>query len=136
MGSWKPNRHGMLPNGRKAGEGTFTRLPHALQQHADYLALSLGARAFLVDFMSQYNGRNNGNLAAAEGVMGNFNYSKRQCIRYRRELIERGWIEVTRTPRWPREPFLFRATWLPVNEWAGEPLLDDGVRLRPRRSLR
>jgi len=135
MGRTKPNSRGMLPGGRKAGGGTFTRVPHALQRHPDYIALTLGARAFLVDLMSQYNGRNNGNLAAAEGVMGKLGYSKRQCIRYREELKERGWIEVTRTPRWPREPYLFRLTWIDVGDWTGEPVLDEGVRLRPRRSL-
>jgi hypothetical protein len=136
MAAGRPNSKGMLPNGKKAKGGTFTMFPHAIQDHHDYCALSLGARAFLLDFMRQYNGRNNGNLAASEGVMGKYGYSKRQCMRYRNELKKRGWIEVTRYPRWPRDPYLYRVTWREVDEWEGLPVLEVGARQQRPRSLR
>lgn len=134
--SRKANSKGQLLNGRAKGGGTFTKVLHAIQDHDDYRALSLGARAFLWDFARLYNGRNNGNLSAAEGVMGKFGYSKKQCIRYRSELLERNWIQVTRQPRWPREPYLYRLTWIAVDEWIGEPVLEDGARRQRPRSLR
>ena len=132
----KPNSRGMQPNGRKAGGGTFLKALHAIFDHEDYLALSKPARALLWDLARQYNQRNNGNLSAAPGTMARYGYSKASLHRLTRELVKRGWIAVTRTPIHPRQCYLYRLTWLDVDDWDGEPTLDDGARNTPRRMLK
>jgi hypothetical protein len=132
----RANSRGMYPNGRKKGDGLFVKGLHAIYQHPDYRALSIQARAFLWDFASTYNLKNNGNLSASEGVMGEFGYSRYQCYRLRNELLKHDWIEVTRHPRFPRDPYLYRLTWLDLNEWSGPPYIDDGIRRKAWKSLR
>ncbi|EAQ96399.1 hypothetical protein [Congregibacter litoralis] len=125
----KPNSKGMHSNGRKAGGGTFTKVLHTILDHPDYLALSTSARAFLWDMTRQLKpyGENNGNIAASEGVMKKFGYSRFQCCRLRKELETYKWIEVTRYPRAKRDPLLYRFTWLPTGDWKGAPNLDAGA---------
>ena len=126
----------MKANGRGHGKETFFRALHAIFDHPDYLALSKTARAFLWDLCSQYNGRNNGNLSAAPGIMGPMGWDKNTTLRSRRELLEKGWITVTRLPRAKREPILYRLTWLDLDQWSGRPELDPEAYRVPRRSLR
>ena len=143
MSSRQSNRHSgagsksMLPNGRKKGRQTFTKALHAITDHPDYLALSKQTRAFLWDFARQYNGRNNGDLAAAVGTMGQWGWTKAELKRAKAEALERRWIEVTRLPRFPRDPTLYRLTWMATSpELRSEKILDPGAFNQEVRSLR
>jgi len=44
--------------------GTFSMLPHVVQDHPDFLSLSGSALKVFLWLVRQYNGRNNGNLSA------------------------------------------------------------------------
>lgn len=110
---------------------------HAIIDHPDYITMSKQARAFLWDFTRQYNGHNNGNLAAAEGTMGKWGWSRRELERARLEVEAKGWIARTRHPPRKRDPVLYRITWVPLDEWEGKPKLDpDLIKGARPRSLR
>ena len=130
------NAKGMKPNGRGHGKEYFVRALHAIFDHPGYLALSKTSRAFLWEFCRQYNGRNNGNLSAAPGIMAAYGWDKKTAQRCRKELERQDWIAVTRLPRAKREPVLYRLTWLDLDRWEGPPHLDPDAYRRPRRSLR
>ncbi|MEM8940732.1 MAG: hypothetical protein AAGC91_01165 [Pseudomonadota bacterium] len=133
----KKDSRGMLSNGRKAGTGTFLRAPHDLFVHPDYLALSKPARAFLWDFGSQYQYRkNNGNLSAAPSIMAAYGYSKPTIHRLVRELLLYDWIRVTRTPMHPRQCYLYALSWIDLDDWGGDPILDVGARSMRKKALR
>ena len=130
------NAKGMKPNGRGNGTPHFFMALHAIFDHPDYLALSKTARAFLWDMCRQHNGRNNGNLSAAPGIMGRMGWDKKTALRCRKELEAHNWIAVTRYPRSKREPILYRLTWLDLDTWTGKPYLDAEALNQPRRSLK
>ena len=67
----------MKNNGRGGGKQTFVRALHAIFDHPDYIGLSKTSRAFLWDFMRQYNGFNNGNLSGAPAIMGKYGWDKK-----------------------------------------------------------
>ena len=130
------NSRGMKPNGRGHGKRSFFQALHAIYDHPDYLTLSKTARAFLWDFCRHFNGRNNGNLSAAPGIMAPMGWDKKTASRCRKELEQAGWIAVTRYPTARKEPVLYRLTWLDLDKWEGAPYLDPEATKRPRRSLR
>ncbi|MBA6412379.1 hypothetical protein H2508_04565 [Parahaliea sp. F7430] len=132
----KANSKGMLPNGRKKSGPQFTRALHAITDHPDYIAMSKQSRAFLWDLSRQYNGFNNGNLAACLGVMGKLGWTKWELMRARKEAESLGWIEVTRYPSAKRDPVLYRLTWLKTDKWDGKPKLDVGAHAQRVRSLK
>lgn len=127
----------MLANGRKANGQQFTKALHAIYDHPDYIALPKQTRAFLWDFARQYNGRNNGDLSAAPGTMARWGWTRAELKKAKREAEGAGWIEVTRYPRYPRDPTLYRLTWLAVSEeLRGQGKLDSSVFAQKVRRLR
>jgi len=132
----KANVRGMLPSGRKKAGPPFTKALHAIHDHPDYVALTKQTRAFLWDLARQYNGYNNGNLAACEGLMRPLGWSKWELMRARSEALEMGWIEVTRYPTAKRDPVLYRLTWMLTDRWEGRPVLDPGATQQKVRSLK
>lgn len=132
----KANSKGMMPNGRSKGVASFAASPTAVFRHPDYTKLSPTAKALLWDLFSQFNGRNNGNLTLAENTMKRLGWSYSTVKRHKAELINSGWIAVTRYPRQKREPVLYRVTWLDADNWTGEPYLDPEAYNQQKRSLK
>ncbi|MGS7873652.1 hypothetical protein [Stenotrophomonas forensis] len=54
--------------GRQSSD-TFVRLPHPMIQSPAFYALGGGAMKMLMFLAAQYNGRNNGDLAATKGMV-------------------------------------------------------------------
>lgn len=135
MARGRANSKGMLPNGRKQCAGGFLKAPHAVFDHPDYIRLSPASKAFLWDFSRQFNGRNNGNLSGAHGVMKSWGWNKKAALKCRKELEAADWIRVTRYPKAKRQPVLYRLSWLDVDSWEGAPLLDPDAKTK-RRSLK
>ncbi|MFV8816669.1 hypothetical protein [Haliea sp. E17] len=122
----RANSKRMLPNGRAKGSEGFFKALHAIFDHPEYIALSKQTRAFIWDLARQYNLRNNGDLSAALGAMEQWGWTQSELKRARKEALEAGWIEVTRYPRFPRDPTLYRLAWLPTS-----PELKDREKLEP-----
>lgn len=78
-------------------DGSFTSLPWTCFKSPEYSALSFRARALLIEVALQYNGRNNGRLCAAHSVVRARGFrSKDQLSKALRELLQAGWIVLTR----------------------------------------
>jgi hypothetical protein len=112
--------------GRRS-RGQFLALSHAYLESPQYAALSSRALKALIDIAGQYNGRNNGDLTAAWSVMRVRGWtSKDQLAKSVRELLDRGWVMLTRKGGRDRStPTLYAVTWWGIDDCGGK--LDPGV---------
>jgi hypothetical protein len=96
--------------------GQYAALPHHYYTTPEYRALSLGARALVVEFALRYNGRNNGNLEMTETQAKQAGIGSPKTFRkYRDELIAAGWIVVTRLGGLERRCTLYALTYFPID---------------------
>lgn len=96
--------------------GTFLRVPTAVLCSPNYCALSLKAKALILDMGARFNGFNNGDLAATYSWMTQRGWRSKDTLhRALRELREAGMIEVTRQGGL-LGPSLYSFSWLPVDE--------------------
>ena len=113
-------------------------LPKALMAHSDYREVSPSARKVLDLLTYQYNGRNNGDLAATHTMMEDWGgMAKGTLASALRELQTRRLIVKTREYNRSRDgaaPALYALAWLPIDECPGK-LLDHGPTIKPPRSL-
>jgi len=102
-------------------EGKFATLPYAYFRSPEYSKLSPRAVKALIDLRCQFNGNNNGDLCAAWKTMSPLGWrSKDQLSKAIAELLERGWIVVTRLGEKRRTPTLYAVTWLGIDECGGK----------------
>jgi len=101
--------------------GSFLKLPHSMIGHENFQALAPRAVKLLISIASQYRGDNNGDLTTAWRILQPMGWtSKDQMEKARKELLERGWIVLTRQGRRPKVASLYAVTWLPINECSGK----------------
>ena len=82
--------------GRKES-GSFVMLPHTVLEHENYARRSHRAIRLLIDLYGQYRGNNNGDLCLAWTIMTKKGWkSKDQLHKAKKELLDSGWIIVTR----------------------------------------
>src|SRR5262245_42738644 len=105
-------------NRRKTGRG-FSMLIHDYFTSAEYAELSPRALKALLDLYTQFKGNNNGDLCAAWTLMKRRGWtSKDQLGKAMAELLERGWIEVTRQGGFQggrHMARLYAVTWLGID---------------------
>ncbi len=105
--------------GRRTG-GTFTRLPHAVQDSENYSNCGKSARALLADLIRHFNGKNNGDLCAAVTTLRPYGWTRGETISHLlRELRHYGLIKLTRQGGL-NTPSLYALTWEPINECKGK----------------
>lgn len=107
--------------GRKDGGPSFLMLHHHMLQHPNYAKLSARAVKMLVDIGSQYNGKNNGDLAATRSIMlpkgWTSNDQRQKAIQ---ELLDSGFLVRTRPGSRLKDPALYAITWLKIDECNGK----------------
>jgi hypothetical protein len=95
---------------------TFMMIPTAVLNSSKFIGLSLKARALLWDIGVEFNGYNNGHLAATWPMMERRNWKSKQTLHNAiQELIAAGMIDCTRHGC-RGVPNLFGFTWIPLNE--------------------
>lgn len=119
--------------------GTYFTLRHDVMNHPDFAKLSGYAVKVLLALCSQFNGSNNGNLAANFQLMKEKTSigSEETLSKVLRELIETEFIIRTRESRFlnpGRRCALYALTWLRIDECIGKDL-DVGSTLTPPRSF-
>ena len=101
----------------KRDGGAFVALPLAVLRSRAYLDLTFKARALLLDLLAQYNGENNGDLAACFKLMGPRGWKSEQTLfAARRELAAAGFIVETRAGARPNRPTLYAVTFFALDE--------------------
>ena len=77
--------------------GSFLSLPHNLLRHENFKCLRAKPTKLLIDIAVQYRGTNNGDLCAPLSIMRERGWSSNeQLFRARNELVERGFLRVSR----------------------------------------
>ena len=100
--------------------GSFSAVPHVVQESANWAKCSPMAIKLLMDLLSQFKGANNGDLCAALKIIGRKGWTRGQTIsNASRELIHYGMIEMTRQGGLHRAS-LYAVTWKPIDQCNGK----------------
>jgi len=113
-------KRGRRRNRGRMESGSFVTVPHAILEHPNYTSLSPRAVKLLMDVYAQYRGRNNGDLCAAFTTMRKRGWkSKDQLQKAKRELLEVGWLIITRQGG-RNMPTLYAVTFQAIDECNGK----------------
>lgn len=111
--------------------GTFTAIPHAIQDSANWGQCSATAIKMLCDVARQYNGRNNGDLCAALSILRPYGWTHSETVgNALRELRHYGFLLLTRQGGL-HGPSLFALTWRPIDECGGKLTCAQPTRVAP-----
>ena len=101
--------------GSKYTEG-FTGIVHSVFASPAFVDLSPHACKLLLELAGQYRGNNNGNLTVAGSVVKNRGWKSRTTLwRCKAELIEAGFVYVTRKGHMPSTCELLALTWFALD---------------------
>ena len=104
----------------------FAMMLWAMGQSAPYRSLSFTARGVLMELHMQYNGSNNGNLAATRTMAKEWGVSSPNILqRALSDLLNGGWIIQTRTSLFSRHGSrcaLYALSWYAIDECPGKDL--------------
>jgi len=94
----------------------FVGIVRSVFDSSAYPALSPHACKLLLELVGQYRGDNNGNLTLAWSVVSKRGWRSRTTLwRCKKELIEAGFIYVTRKGHMPSTCDLLALTWFPLD---------------------
>jgi len=100
LGVTQPPRRTRKPRGGSSNDhwpGGYASLPRVFFETAEFRALSPPARSLLIEYCLRFKGRNNGNLEMTEEQFAIAGLGTPTTFRrYNTELINAGWIMVTR----------------------------------------
>ncbi|MDB4431209.1 hypothetical protein N9137_02345 [Pseudomonadales bacterium] len=81
----------------RANTGGFQQLPKDLINHPNFFKLRHRSKALLIDLLSQYNGKNNGDLCAAMTLMKERGWTSNSSLNLAlKELQYYGFIKIAR----------------------------------------
>lgn len=110
------------PKGRSPKEKRYTKLFYDLFDSPEYAALSVAAKALLIELHRQYNGFNNGDLCAAWSLMERRGIGSRGTVRRAaKELDRKGFVLRTRYGN-RSGPNLYALTCFKIDECEGKGL--------------
>lgn len=100
--------------------GTFTAIPHAVQDSPNWAQCSATAIKMLCDVARQYNGRNNGDLCAALSVLRPVGWRHPETVLWAlRELRHYGLLLLTRQGGL-HGPSLYALSWHAIDACGGK----------------
>ena len=80
----------------RASHADFIGISRDAANSAAFITLSHVTRALYVDLRRQYNGHNNGDICAADGVLEKYGWSHSTIHKHLKPLLDRGLIVKTR----------------------------------------
>lgn len=98
-------------------EGTFSALPHSVQDSLSFTGATDKAKALLLALIRQVNARNNGHLHLAPQWLKKHGYTSSSVYASRDELIQRSLIITTRLGGLNNGPNNYAVTWLPISNF-------------------
>jgi len=112
----------------------FVMLRRDIMRYENFKTMGGNPTKLLIDLLSQYNGRNNGDLCAAWTLMKERGWNSKGTLhRSLKELLQRGWIVKSRQGG-KHKASLYAITWLPIDECDGK--LDIAPTITPINSWR
>jgi hypothetical protein len=109
--------------GREAGP--FLALPHAVLDSPAFQALSMHARALLLEMGRQLSGHNNGGLLCSRAYMGTRGWNSADMLtKAKRELLAAGFLHETVMGQRPNKASWYAVTWCSLDKLQG---LDPGA---------
>jgi hypothetical protein len=101
--------------------GTFTLIPHAVQDSENWKRASAPAIRLLCDLARQFNGKNNGNLCASRSILRPRGWTSPEVITWAtRELLHFGFIALTQRGGLHKGPSLYALTWHAIDDCKGK----------------
>lgn len=101
--------------GSKLNE-SFVAVFHSVMEAPAFIALSPHACKLLFELISQYKGDNNGDLTVAWSVVSKRGWRSRTTLwRVKQELINAGFLYITRKGHIPSTCELLALTWFPLD---------------------
>lgn len=101
-------------------EGSYTPIPHAVLDSLAFVGASIPARAMLMEFLRQHNGRNNGRLQATYAWLSKRGWRSKEAIRNAvAELEQRCLVLITKRGGLNIGPTWYALTWLEISNHAG-----------------
>lgn len=116
----------MKPRSRKKHKGrresgTFTAIPHSVQDCPNWRLASGTAIKLLCDIARQYNGHNNGDLCASISTLRARGWTSPETLAWAlRELQHFGFITRTRQGGLSMKASLYALTWCAIDECKGK----------------
>lgn len=105
----------------RSESGTFTLIPHNVQDSDNWRQASGTAIKLLCDIARQYNGRNNGDLCASLSVLKPKGWTSPETVTWAaRELRHFGFITLTRQGGLDLGANLYALTWHSIDECKGK----------------
>ena len=99
----------------------FAQLPHWVFKTDEYASLSHKARSLLIEITLNYDGKNNGDLSATFNQMKARGWKSPNTLQAaKNELVEAGFIQVSRAGSFRNTPTLYALTWLNVDDCKGK----------------
>ena len=106
---------------RRKGNPPFSAFPRQMLEHPNFAALSYRAKALLFPMANQYRGSNNGDLCATLTVLKPYGWTSNDQLRKAlKELLEAGFLLLTRQGRRPNVASLYAITWQAIDECGGK----------------
>lgn len=100
----------------KPWEEQFVGIPVAVLHSMAFVALSKVERALLLEFLAQYNGRNNGQLLCSVRKLASRGFGSADTLhRAKKMLIEAGFIYETVAGHRPNTASWYALTWRPLD---------------------
>lgn len=129
------SKHGK--NGRHQGTSRYVGVPHAVLYSESYKQLPNRAKALLIDIVYHYNGRNNGDLSTAWGIMKHRGWKSKSTLSAAiNDLLNANLILKTRDGRFQNPGSccdLYALTWHPIHECLGKNLEVSPTATPPRK---
>jgi hypothetical protein len=101
--------------------GTFSRVPHAVQDSANWKQCGGTAIKLLCDLIRQYNGHNNGDLTTCRTFMAKRGWTVPETLHFAAlELEHYGLVFRTKQGGLQIGPNLYALTWMPIDDCSGK----------------
>ena len=98
----------------------YSAIPHCVQDHPAFQALSFSAKALLLEVLRQHNGRNNGHYQLVTDYLEKRGWKSSSTIqKAKKALLTAEFIVQTKQGGLGTGPCLFAVTWYGIDEWSG-----------------
>ena len=101
-------------------QGSYVQIPHRVLDSENFIALSYKSKSLLLDLLSQYKGRNNGDLCAAMSIMKVRGWKSNETLATALEELQHFRLIVKTRQGGRHKASLYAITWMPIDDCRGK----------------